>query len=164
MAAQPESIVLERPAQELADATSKHPFLYEMEPAQARRVLDDLQAALVDKLPVDEEWITTVRYDGTVHDFMMLNSLSQSKATRAAIDQAVTFLREALGTAEAPETPQGDSLSSHRYERKGCRQGRVFLLLGGPWPSVLSVQNGQHAQCLQVDPHQRRGQAKRSHP
>jgi len=43
--------------------------------------------------------VTTVRYDGTVHDFMMLNSLSETKATRAAIAQAVAFLREALGTA-----------------------------------------------------------------
>ncbi|MFI9600194.1 alpha/beta hydrolase [Streptomyces sp. NPDC052043] len=66
MAAQPESIVLERPAQELADATSKHPFLYEMEPSQARRVLDDLQAAPVDKPPVDEEWITVPAAVGDV--------------------------------------------------------------------------------------------------
>ncbi len=27
--------------------------------------------------------VTTVRYDGTVHDFMLLNSLSQTRATRA---------------------------------------------------------------------------------
>lgn len=66
MAAQSASIVLERPAQELADATSQHPFLYEMEPAQARRVLDDLQAAPVDKLPVDEEWITVPAAVGDV--------------------------------------------------------------------------------------------------
>ena len=44
--------------------------------------------------------VTTVRYDGTVHDFMLLNSLSQSKATRAAVDQAVSLLRDALGTAK----------------------------------------------------------------
>ncbi|MGW4044142.1 alpha/beta hydrolase [Streptomyces sp. NPDC004721] len=66
MAAKSASIVLERPAQELADATSKHPFLYEMEPTQARRVLDDLQAAPVDKLPVDEEWITVPATVGDV--------------------------------------------------------------------------------------------------
>ncbi|MFD4976013.1 alpha/beta hydrolase [Streptomyces sp. NPDC058424] len=66
MAAKSSSIVLERPAQELADATSKHPFLYEMEPAEARTVLDDLQAAPVDKLPVDEEWITVPATVGDV--------------------------------------------------------------------------------------------------
>ncbi|MER5941176.1 alpha/beta hydrolase [Streptomyces sp. NPDC001928] len=58
MTAQSDPIVLERPAQELADATSHHPFLYELKPVEARKVLDDLQAAPVDKLPVDEEWIT----------------------------------------------------------------------------------------------------------
>jgi acetyl esterase len=42
--------------------------------------------------------VTTVRYDGTVHDFMLLNSLSQTRATRAAIAQATSFLRAALGT------------------------------------------------------------------
>ena len=43
--------------------------------------------------------MTTVRYDGTVHDFMMLNSLSETHATRAAVAQAIAFLRAALGTA-----------------------------------------------------------------
>ena len=42
--------------------------------------------------------VTTVRYDGTVHDFMLLNSLSDTQATRAAIAQATAFLRAALGT------------------------------------------------------------------
>ena len=51
-------IVLEPSAQAIVDATSTPPFLYELEPAAARKVLDDLQAAPVDKLPVDEEWIT----------------------------------------------------------------------------------------------------------
>ena len=32
--------------------------IYELEPSEARKVLDDLQAAPIDKLPVDEEWIT----------------------------------------------------------------------------------------------------------
>ncbi len=51
-------IVLEPAAQELADATSRPPFLYELEYSAARKVLDDLQAGPVDKLPIDEEWIT----------------------------------------------------------------------------------------------------------
>src|SRR5438045_9794360 len=41
--------------------------------------------------------VTTVRYDGTCHDFMLLNALSQTKATRAAIAQAPAFFREAFG-------------------------------------------------------------------
>ena len=51
-------IVLEPSAQAIVDATSTPPFLYELEPAAARKVLDDLQAAPIDKLPIDEEWIT----------------------------------------------------------------------------------------------------------
>jgi acetyl esterase/lipase len=51
-------VVLEPAAQELADATSNPPFLYELDYADARKVLEDLQAQPVQKLPIDEEWIT----------------------------------------------------------------------------------------------------------
>jgi acetyl esterase len=51
-------IVLEPSAQAVVDATSTPPFIYELAPDAARKVLDDLQAGPVDKLPVDEEWIT----------------------------------------------------------------------------------------------------------
>ena len=40
--------------------------------------------------------VTTVRYDGITHDFMMLNPLSGTHATRAAIAQAISVLRNAL--------------------------------------------------------------------
>lgn len=43
--------------------------------------------------------VTTVRYDGITHDFMMLNPLSQTRATRAAVAQAIDNLRQALHTA-----------------------------------------------------------------
>ena len=43
--------------------------------------------------------VTTVRYDGVVHDFMLLDAMRDAHATRAAIEQAVSFLRRALGTA-----------------------------------------------------------------
>ena len=50
--------ILEPAAQEFADATSKPPFLYELGPDGARKVLDDVQAAPIEKLDVDEKWIT----------------------------------------------------------------------------------------------------------
>ena len=50
-------VVLESSAQDVVDATSTPPFIYELEPAQARKVLEDLQSGDVEKLPVDEEWI-----------------------------------------------------------------------------------------------------------
>jgi acetyl esterase/lipase len=40
--------------------------------------------------------VTTVRYDGMTHDFMMLNPLSDTHATRAAVAQAISVLRDAL--------------------------------------------------------------------
>ena len=51
-------VVLEPAAQQVADAFSRPPFLYEMTPADARKVLQDAQSGPVSKLPVDEEWIT----------------------------------------------------------------------------------------------------------
>jgi acetyl esterase/lipase len=51
-------LILERAAQELADASSKPPFLYQLGPEAARKVLDDIQAAPIRKLDVDERWIT----------------------------------------------------------------------------------------------------------
>jgi acetyl esterase/lipase len=59
-------IVLEPAAQELADATSKPPFLFDLGPQGARKVLDDLQAGPIDKLPVDDEWITVPAAVGDV--------------------------------------------------------------------------------------------------
>jgi acetyl esterase/lipase len=51
-------VVLEPASQAFVEATAKPPFLYEMTPDEARKVLDDVQAAPVDKLPVDELWVT----------------------------------------------------------------------------------------------------------
>ncbi|MEU4092867.1 alpha/beta hydrolase [Streptomyces sp. NPDC026673] len=51
--------VLEPAAKELADATSSHPRIYEVPPANGREILDDLQAGTdVPKPAVDEEWVT----------------------------------------------------------------------------------------------------------
>jgi acetyl esterase/lipase len=59
-------VVLEPAAQELADATATPPFLYEIGPIAARKILDDLQSAPIDKLPIDEEWITVPAAVGDV--------------------------------------------------------------------------------------------------
>jgi acetyl esterase len=59
MSAQTSSpVVLEPEAQQIADAFSTPPFLFELEPAAARKILDDAQAQPVDKPPVEEEWVT----------------------------------------------------------------------------------------------------------
>src|SRR4051794_29781441 len=61
-------------------------------------VLRDEGEAYAAKLRAAGVEVTTVRYDGTVHDFMLLNSLAGTEAARAAIAQATAFLRAALGT------------------------------------------------------------------
>jgi acetyl esterase len=55
---QTDKLILEPAAQQLVDATSAPPFLYELDYATARKLLDDIQAGPVEKLPIDEEWIT----------------------------------------------------------------------------------------------------------
>jgi len=52
------AVVLEPASQAFVDATSTPPFIYELTPAEARKVLDDVQAEPIDKLPVEERWIT----------------------------------------------------------------------------------------------------------
>src|SRR3954454_6174684 len=51
-------VVLERASQTFVEATANPPFLYELTPTEARKVLDDVQAAPIEKLAVDERWIT----------------------------------------------------------------------------------------------------------
>jgi len=62
-------------------------------------VLRDEGEAYASRLRAAGVAITTVRYDGITHDFMMLNPLSATHATRAAVAQAIGALRQALHTA-----------------------------------------------------------------
>src|SRR5262249_47173438 len=57
---------LEPAAQEFADATSKPPFLYELGPEGARKVLDDVQAAPIAKPDAADKWITVPAEVGEV--------------------------------------------------------------------------------------------------
>jgi acetyl esterase len=50
-------VVLEPESQAFVEATAKPPFLYELTPAEARKVLDDVQAEPIDKLPVEDRWV-----------------------------------------------------------------------------------------------------------
>ncbi len=42
--------------------------------------------------------VTAVRFQGTIHDFVMLNALAQSAAARGAIALATAWLREGFST------------------------------------------------------------------
>src|SRR5215475_10718671 len=58
--------ILEPAAQAFADASAKPPFLYELGPDGARKVLDDIQAAPIDKPDIQEKWITVPAEVGDV--------------------------------------------------------------------------------------------------
>ncbi|CND62666.1 alpha/beta hydrolase R526 [Mycobacterium tuberculosis] len=44
---------------------------------------------------------TSVRYNGILHDFMMLNNVTETRAARAAVAQAVDVLKTAFGKANS---------------------------------------------------------------
>ena len=58
--------VLEKEGQAFADATAQPPYLYEIGPEAARKVLDDVQAAPIEKVDIEEEWVTVPAAVGEV--------------------------------------------------------------------------------------------------
>ncbi|MFI6360930.1 alpha/beta hydrolase [Streptomyces sp. NPDC050743] len=62
-------------------------------------VLRDEGEAYAGKLRQAGVPVTAVRYQGIIHDFVMLNALRETHAAEAAISQAIATLRTALGTA-----------------------------------------------------------------
>lgn len=68
-------------------------------------VLRDQGEAYAHKLMAAGVDVTAVRYLGTIHDFMMLNPLANTPATRSAINLANEMLRKAVsGQLEAPKS------------------------------------------------------------
>ncbi|MFF0463819.1 alpha/beta hydrolase [Streptomyces mexicanus] len=61
-------------------------------------VLRDEGEAYARKLAQAGVPTTSVRYNGTLHDFMMLNPVRGTQATTGAVEQAIHVLRKALGT------------------------------------------------------------------
>ncbi|GGJ27205.1 esterase [Streptomyces brasiliensis] len=62
-------------------------------------VLRDEGEAYANKLREAGVPVTTVRHQGIIHDFVMLNALRETHAAEAAITQAVSTLRAALHSA-----------------------------------------------------------------
>jgi acetyl esterase len=57
-------------------------------------VLRDEGEAYGRKLAAAGVSVTSVRYNGTIHDFMLLNPIAETPAVRGAIDQASDYLRK----------------------------------------------------------------------
>jgi acetyl esterase len=68
-------------------------------------LLRDQGEAYADKLRDAGVPTTSVRFNGTIHDFMRLNALRESESTRAAISLAIAALRRAFDTRESKEKP-----------------------------------------------------------
>ena len=60
-------------------------------------VLRDEGEAYARKLSNAGVRVTSTRYNGTIHDFVMLNALADTPAARGAITQAVCALKTTLG-------------------------------------------------------------------
>ena len=56
-------------------------------------VLRDEGEAYARKLNDAKVDVASVRFNGTIHDFVMLNALAASKPTRVAVNLAITILR-----------------------------------------------------------------------
>ncbi|MEV1085063.1 alpha/beta hydrolase [Streptomyces sp. NPDC050211] len=50
--------VLEPAAQAFTEATANPPYLFDLDPAEGRKTVDDVQSGEIEKPEVDEEWIT----------------------------------------------------------------------------------------------------------
>lgn len=59
-------------------------------------VLRDEGEAFAHRLMAAGVEVTATRYLGTIHDFVLLNAISETPATRGAISQAIAALRKAL--------------------------------------------------------------------
>lgn len=66
-------------------------------------VLGDEGEAYGRKLQQAGVAVTAVRALGTIHDFVMLNALADTPATRGAITQATVLLQRALAGQVEPE-------------------------------------------------------------
>jgi acetyl esterase len=76
-------------------------------------ILQDEGEAYAAKLGQAGVRVTAVRYNQTIHDFVMLNPLADTPAVRGAVQQAISALRSALyGEAVLAEVPRESLLGA----------------------------------------------------
>ncbi len=72
-------------------------------------VLRDEGEAYANQLRYAGVPVTAVRYQGVIHDFVMLNALRETHAADAAIRQAIAFLSQTLAAREGLAAPTAPS-------------------------------------------------------
>ena len=105
-------------------------------------VLRDEGEAYARKLTAAGVRTTCVRFNGAIHDFMMLNPLRGTAATSAAVEQAVHVLRKALGTPAEP-CPRRTLFSTttdpeNQQEKKPCPTTPTVVLVHGAFAESAS--------------------------
>ena len=113
-------VVLEPASQAFVEATAKPPFLYELSPDEARKVLDDVQASPIEKPAVDERWITVPAEVGDVRVRMVRPAGAAGDALLTEVSfgpgpvpsDAIHLDGPAVGTLAA-ETRPGQVLLTH---------------------------------------------------
>ncbi|MFE6099763.1 alpha/beta hydrolase [Streptomyces laurentii] len=120
--------VLEPAAREFAEATSRPPFLFQIPPAEGRKVVDDVQSGPVALPAVDEEWVTVpggptgevrVRIvrpagaTGTLPVIVYIHGAGWVFGNAHTHDRLVREL--SVGTGAAVVFPEYDLSPEHRY-------------------------------------------------
>ncbi len=93
-------------------------------------VLRDEGEAYANKLREAGVPVTAVRFQGIIHDFVMLNALRGTHAAEAAITMAARTLHTALHTARAPGAVRASRAVAPSPPAPGRRGGRT-----GPYPA-----------------------------
>src|SRR6478609_7230878 len=119
-------VVLEPASQAFVEATANPPFLYELTPDEARKVLDDVQAAPIDKLPVDEQWITVPADVGDVGARTVRPRRCRGRAARDPV-----HARRRLGARERRHPRPARARAGLRCRRRARVRG-VRPLARGP--------------------------------
>jgi acetyl esterase len=73
-------------------------------------VLRDEGEAYASKLRITGVPVTTRRYKGTIHDFVMIDAMADSDAAKAATAQTIQFLTKAINPNQAPTRQPTQSL------------------------------------------------------
>ncbi|GHE58896.1 esterase [Streptomyces longispororuber] len=120
--------VLEPAAAAFAQATAEPPYLFQIPPAEGRKAVDEVQGGPVDKLPVDEEWVTVtggptgsvrariVRPEGAAGPLPVIVYIHGAGWVFGNAHTHDRLVRElAVGAGAAVVFPEYDLSPEHRY-------------------------------------------------